>query len=48
MNETLFDVSLSFSTFVIQIHGFPLMFHHEGIATEVGKRISKIHQETIN
>lgn len=45
---SLQHISFSQSTFIIQIHGMPPVFLHEGIARMVGNTIGKVHEETIN
>lgn len=45
---TLQQISFLTTTFVLQIHGLPPVFLHEGTAKMVGNTIGKVHEETIN
>lgn len=44
INQTQFKTS----TFIVQIHGFPPMYMHEGTTRLVGSKIGKIHNSSLN
>lgn len=46
-DKTISEISFKMATFLIQIHGLPLIFLHEGTAESIGKQIGKLHEELI-
>lgn len=47
-HEALKDIFFHTSIFILQIHGLPPVFLHEGTAEQIGNQIGEVYEQTMN
>lgn len=47
-DQALDEISFRISTFILQIHGLPPVFIHQGTAEKIGNRVGLVHKNNIN